>query len=224
MAAVTPIRDDTAPPTLGGQDAPAPPAKRRRAPFVAGGLVLAAVAVAGTIYWMRLGKEKTDDAQVDGHISNVSASIAGQVTRVAVADNQDVKAGDVLVELDDRDQQAKLAAARADLGEATAQLRLAETQLALTQKTARANLTVAEGAIAQAAAVTGNTAAQIDQAKADVTAAEARKRLTRLERDRAERLRKMGAAPQSEIDERIAADGASDAALAQAQARLASAL
>jgi membrane fusion protein (multidrug efflux system) len=224
MAAVTPIRDDKAPATLAGQDAPAPPAKRRRAPFVAGALVLAAVAVAGVIYWMRLGTEKTDDAQVEGHISNVSAQLAGQVKRVAVADNQQVKAGDLLVELDDRDQQAKLSAARADLGEAQAQLRLAETQLALTEKTARANLTVAEGAIAQAAAVTGNTAAQIDQAKADVAAAESRKQLTRLERDRAERLRKMGAAPQSEIDERIAADTSADAALAQAQARLASAL
>jgi membrane fusion protein, multidrug efflux system len=223
MASVSPLRDDKAPPLV-GQDAPAPPAKRRRAPFVAGGLVLAAVAVAGVIYWMRLGKEKTDDAQVEAHVSSVAAQIAGQVRRVAVADNQEVKAGDVLVELDDRDQQAKLAAARADLGEATAQLRLAETQLGLTEKTARANLTVAEGAIAQAAAVTGNTAAQIDQARADVAAAESRKQLTRIERERAERLRKMGAAPQSEIDERIAADTAADAALAQAQARLASAL
>ena len=223
MAAVTPIRDDKASP-LAGQDAPAPPARRRRAPFVAGGLVLAAVAIAVTIYWMRLGKEATDDAQVAAHMSNVSAQIAGQVKRVLVADNQEVKAGDVLVELDDRDQQAKLAAARADLGEVTAQLRLAESELALTEKTARANLTVAEGAIAQAAAVTGNTAAQIDQAKADVAAAESRKQLTRLERERAERLRKTGAAPQSEIDEKIAADTAADAAQAQAQARLASAL
>ena len=223
MAAVTPIRDDKASP-LAGQDAPAPPARRRRAPFVAGVLVLAAVAVAVTIYWMRLGKEKTDDAQVEGHVSNVSAQIPGQVKRVAVADNQDVKAGDLLVELDDRDQQAKLSAARADLGEAQAQLRLAETQLALTEKTARANLAVAQGAIAQAAAVTGNTAAQIDQARADVAAAESRKQLTRLERERAERLRQTGAAPQSEIDTRIAADTAADAALALAQARLASAL
>jgi membrane fusion protein (multidrug efflux system) len=224
MAAVTPIRDDKPPPTLAGQDAPAPPAKRRRAPLVAGGLVLAAAAVASVLYVTRLGKEKTDDAQVEAHVSSVAAQIAGQVKRVAVVDNQEVKAGDVLVELDDRDQQAKLAAARADLGEAAAQLRLAETQLALTDKTSRANLTVAEGAIAQAAAVTGNTAAQIDQAKADVAAAESRKQLTRLERDRAERLRKLGAAPQSEIDEKIAADTAADAALAQAQARLASAL
>src|SRR4051812_7785114 len=224
MAAGTPIREDKPPPTLPGQDAPSPPAKRRRAPFVAGGLVVAAGAIAGLLYLTRLGKEKTDDAQVEAHISNASAQLAGQVKRVLVVDNQEVKAGDVLVELDDRDQQAKLAAARADLGEVTAQLQLAQTQLALTEKTARANLTVAEGAIAQAAAVTGNTAAQIDQAKADVAAAESRKQLTRIERERAERLRKMGAAPQSEIDERIAADTAADAAQAQAQARLASAL
>jgi membrane fusion protein (multidrug efflux system) len=191
---------------------------------VAGGLVVAAGAAAVLLYLTRLGKEKTDDAQVEAHISNASAQLAGQVKRVLVVDNQEVKAGDVLVELDDRDQQAKLAEARADLGEVTAQLRLAETQLALTEKTARANLTVAEGAIAQAAAVTGNTAAQIDQAQADVAAAESRKQLTRVERERAERLRKLGAAPQSEIDERIAADTAADAAQAQAQARLASAL
>jgi membrane fusion protein (multidrug efflux system) len=159
MAAVTPLREDKTPPTLAGQDAPSPPAKRRRAPFVAGGLVVAAGAIAGLLYLTRLGKETTDDAQVEAHISNASAQIAGQVKRVLVVDNQEVKAGDVLVELDDRDQQAKLAAARADLGEVTAQLQLAQTQLALTEKTARANLTVAEGAIAQAAAVTGNTAA-----------------------------------------------------------------
>jgi membrane fusion protein (multidrug efflux system) len=191
---------------------------------VAGVLMLAAAAVAGVLYVTRLGKEKTDDAQVEAHVSSVSAQVAGQVKRVAVVDNQEVKAGDVLVELDDRDQQAKLAAARADLGEANAQLRLAQTQLALTDKTAKANLAVAQGAIAQAAAVTGNTAAQIDQAKADVQAAESHKQLTRLERERTERLRKMGAAPQSEVDSRIAADTEADAALAQAQARVASAL
>jgi membrane fusion protein (multidrug efflux system) len=225
MAAVSPLRDDKSPATIVGQDAPiAAPPKRRRAPFVAGGLVIAAAAAAAVFYLTRQGKEATDDAQVEAHVSSVSAQVAGQVKRVAASDNQEVKAGDVLVELDDRDQQAKLSAARADLAEANAQLRLAETQLSLTQKTSRANLTVAEGAIAQAAAVTGSTAAQIDQSRADVAAAESHKQLARLERERAERLRAMGAAPQSEIDAKIAADTSADAALAQAQARLASAL
>lgn len=198
--------------------------KRRRAPFVLVGLLVVAGGVATYIYVSRLGKEKTDDAQVEAHVGSVAARVAGQVKRVLVRDNQEVKAGDLLVELDDRDQQVRLVAARADLAASTAQLRMAQTQLALTEKTAKANLAVAQGAIAQAAAVTGNTAAQIDQARADVAAAESRKQLTKLDRERAERLRSTGAATQSEIDARVAADTQADASLAQAQARLASAL
>jgi membrane fusion protein (multidrug efflux system) len=211
---------------LAGQDAPVapPPRPRRRAPIVLGVLVVAAAAVAAVLYFSRLGKEKTDDAQVEAHASNVSARIAGQVKRVLVADNQLVKPGDVLVELDDRDQQVKLVSARADLAASTAQLRLAQTQLALTDKTAKANLAVAQGAIAQAAAVTGSTAAQIDQARADVDAAKSHKLLTKLDRDRTEKLRATGAATQADIDTRVAADTQADAQLAQVEARLVSAL
>jgi membrane fusion protein, multidrug efflux system len=223
MATVSPIREGQVPAAPPGQDGPSV-RKRRRAPLVFGGLLVAGAAVATYIYVSRVGREKTDDAQVEAHVSNVAARIAGQVKRVLVADNQEVKVGDPLVELDDRDQQVKLAAARADLAAGNAQLRMAQTQLALTEKTARANLTVAQGAIAQAAAVTGSTAAQIDQAKADVAAAESRKQLTKVDRERAERLHATGAVTRSEIDARVAADTQADASLAQAQARLASAL
>jgi membrane fusion protein, multidrug efflux system len=223
MAAVTPIREDQALPRLSGHDAPSVK-KRRRAPFVLVGLLVAAGSTAAYIYVSRIGKQKTDDAQVEAHVSNVAARVAGQVKRVLVVDNQEVKSGDLLLELDDRDQQVKVVAARADLAATNAQLRMAQTQLALTEKTAKANLAVAQGAIAQAAAVTGSTAAQIDQARADVAAAESRKQLARLDRERAERLRATGAVTQSEIDARVAADTQADASLAQAQARLASAL
>jgi membrane fusion protein (multidrug efflux system) len=191
---------------------------------VLAGLVLVAGAAATVIYLTRLGKEKTDDAQVEAHVSSVASRIAGQVKRVLVVDNQEVKPGQVLLELDDRDQQVKLASARHELAAATASLHLAQIQLALTEKTARANLTVAQGAIAQAAAVTGSNAAQIDQARADVAAAESRKQLTKIDRERAERLRSMGASTQAEIDARVAADTQADASLAQARAQLASAL
>lgn len=224
MAAVSSsLREEPAPPTLAGHPAPIPP-KRRKAPLVLGGLVFAAAGIATFYYATHVGREKTDDAQIEGHLSSVAARVAGQVNRVLVVDNQEVKAGDVLVELDDRDQQVKVASARADLASASAQLRIAQTQLALTEKTAKANLTVAQGAIAQAAAVTGSTAAQIDQAKADVAAAESRKQLAKLERERAERLHTTGAVTQSEIDTRVSADTQADASLAQAQARLVSAL
>jgi len=229
MATVSPLRETQLPPNeattppQSGQDGPIVK-KRRRAPLVLAGLVAAAAAVAVYIYVSRQGREQTDDAQVEAHVSSVSARIAGQVKRVLVEDHQQVTVGALLVELDDREQQAKLASARADLGMASAQLKLAQTQLTLTEKTARANLTVAQGAIAQAAAVTGTTAAQIDQARADVAAAESRKQLTKVDRERAERLLATGAVTRSELDARVSADTQADASLAQSQARLASAL
>lgn len=224
VAAIDPIRNETGQSTIQGQDVPAPPAKRRRAPVVFAVLLIAVGAAAAALYLTRLGKEKTDDAQVEAHVSNLSPRIAGKVTRVLVADNQEVKAGDVLIELDDRDQRALLGDARGKLEEATAKLAYAESQLAMTQKTAQANLTVARGAIAQAAAVTGSTEAQIEQARAELAAAESRKQLARLDRERAERLHTTAAATQAEVDARSAADTEADAALAQAQARLVGAL
>lgn len=75
--------------------------KRRRAPFVLAGLLAVAGSIAAYIYVSRLGKQQTDDAQIEGHVSNVAARIAGQVKRVLVVDNQEVKPGDLLLELDD---------------------------------------------------------------------------------------------------------------------------
>jgi membrane fusion protein, multidrug efflux system len=197
-----------------------PPPKKKKAPLVLGALLVVAAIVAGIIYITRLGKEKTDDAQVEGHVATVSARVAGQVKRVAIDDNQIVKKGDVLIELDDRDQQVRVAAARADLAATQAQLRQAQTQLAMTDKTAKANLAVAKGGIAQAAAVTGSTQAMIDQAKADVSAAESRKQLTKLDRDRYEKMLAGGAVAKAEVDARVAADTQADAQLATAKARL----
>lgn len=202
---------------------PAPP-RRRRAPFVLGGLLLVAAGVGIYLYVSRLGKEKTDDAQVEAHVASIAARIPGQVKRVLVQDNQDVKAGEVLVELDDRDQQAKVAAARADFAAAQAQQRAAQTQLSLTEKTAAANLAVAKGGIEQAAAMTGSTQALIDQARADIAAAQSRKALTKLERDRSEKLAAEGAVTKADVDAKRASDEQAEAQLAQAQARLVTAM
>ena len=66
-------------------------------------------------------RESTDDAQVDGHITQISSKVYGKVGTVLVDDNQQVKAGEVLVKLDPRDLQAAV-------DEAKAQLSLAETE------------------------------------------------------------------------------------------------
>jgi membrane fusion protein (multidrug efflux system) len=187
--------------------------------------VLAALALVGggTTYAATSGKETTDDAQVEGHVANVSPRVTGQVKRVLVKDNQHVDAGDVLVELDDRDYTAKLAAGRADLAAAAATLRAAESQLVVTEKSSDSNLVVAKGGVSQAAALDGTTRAMIAQARADVVAAESKRSLAKLELDRSARLLAGNAVAQADYDARKAMFDQADAALAQGVARLESA-
>src|SRR5262245_20725922 len=100
--------------------AAAPKKKKNRARVVGIGLVAAALAGGLSWYFIHLGKESTDDAQVEGHVQPVSARVSGQVAVVRVKDNQQVKAGDILVELDKSDLEARAAAAQADSAAADA--------------------------------------------------------------------------------------------------------
>ena len=77
--------------------------------------------VAGIFTWRYLGTyEDTDDAQVDGHVNAISARISGYVQKVNVDDNQYVKQGAVLVQIDPRDYQVAVEHAKADLADAEA--------------------------------------------------------------------------------------------------------
>ena len=78
----------------------AKPAPRRKALIVLPLLTVLAAAGGAMAFLSGAGKETTDDAQVEGHVAYVAPHVAGQVKRVLVKDNQPVKAGDVLVELD----------------------------------------------------------------------------------------------------------------------------
>ena len=71
--------------------------------------------------------QQTEDAQIDGSISPVVSRITGYVTQINFEDNQQVKAGDTLVKLDDRDLQIKLKQAEAALTTATAQVAVAQS-------------------------------------------------------------------------------------------------
>jgi len=182
--------------------------------------VLAAVGIGigASAYWLGRGQETTNDAQIEGHVASVAARVSGQVEQVLVSDNQAVQAGDVLVVLDDRDLAAKVAAARADLEATQAQARAAETELAVTEKSADSNLVIARGGLAQAAAVKGTTQASIERARADIHAAESRRRLAQIELTRTQQLAESGALAQSELDTKRSALEQADAALGQARA------
>jgi len=116
--------------------------------------VLAALIVAGVLYWLHARHfESTDDAFIDGHISQIAAQVPGRVTRIAFEDNQQVKAGQILVELDPRDYQVRLDQAVAQRVQAAAQADQARAQVGLQQANAdqaAANVRVTEADLQQA--------------------------------------------------------------------------
>jgi membrane fusion protein (multidrug efflux system) len=81
---------------------------------------VAAVAAGWT--WVQSSGETTDNAYVRGDVTSLAPKVAGYVTAVEVADNQTVRAGDVLFRIDDRDYRARLAQAAANVEAAQARL------------------------------------------------------------------------------------------------------
>jgi membrane fusion protein (multidrug efflux system) len=111
----------------------------------------AAVVAASTLglllyYYNRVS---TDDAQVDGHVVPIASKIYGNVAEVLVNDNQQVKAGEVLVRIDPRDYQAKVDQAKAALALAESQAQAASVGVPWTQETTQSG---SRGADAQLAA------------------------------------------------------------------------
>lgn len=113
-------------------------------------LIVAIIAiVGGIIVWTYYSvRETTDDAQIDGHITPISARVAGTVIEVRVRDNQYVKAGDVLVQLDPKDYEAALRRAEADLAEARATAQGARTSVPITNISTSGSLRVAQANLA----------------------------------------------------------------------------
>src|ERR1051325_5191603 len=118
-------------------------------------LALAAVVIVGAVLiylWMTAGRVSTDDAQVDGHITQVAARVGGTVTKVNVKENQYVEAGTVLVELDPRDYQVAVDRARAELADAQANASGAATGIPLTQVSTQTGVQTASGGVEEAQA------------------------------------------------------------------------
>ena len=82
--------------------------------LIAAGVLILAAALA-TAYYFFTGWESTDDAQIDGYVNPISSRVAGYVAKVYVDDNQYVKAGTLLVEIDPTDYEVALGSAQATL-------------------------------------------------------------------------------------------------------------
>jgi membrane fusion protein (multidrug efflux system) len=187
-------------PTAAPPAAPAPvvvpaPAKTSRRKFVLP--LVGVLAAGGLVYggksWMYArAHESTDNAQVDGHIVPVLAKVGGYVTAVSAGENQPVKDGAAVVQIDDAEYRVRLAQADAELaaaqaavggggqvGAAEAQVQTATSQTAAGQAqvgAARATLARTEadfGRYQQLAAQQIISQQQLDAARAAVDVARA---------------------------------------------------
>ena len=102
-------------------------------PFLLAALVIGGVVTA--LWWYGEGRwiESTDNAYVQGDIAVLSPRIDGEVAAILVADNQPVRAGDRLIQLDPTDWQARLDQARAAVTEAEATIVTSQRQIAQQQ-------------------------------------------------------------------------------------------
>lgn len=83
---------------------------KRRILFI---LLIAAAAIGAAVWLSGRGKESTDDAQIDAYVIPIIPKVAGYVTTLHVTDNQHVKAGDLLVQIDPQDFEIAKAQAQA---------------------------------------------------------------------------------------------------------------
>jgi membrane fusion protein, multidrug efflux system len=139
-------------------------------------VVAVAVGVVAATYYLRFIApfESTDDAFIDGHVTEIAPQVAGRVARVLVSDNQFVNGGDVLVQIEPSNYEAKLEQERANFASAQSRLGQANSQLTVDQ-------------------------AKVEQEKANVIASQAEATRTAADSKRYEEIGTSGVS-QSQID------------------------
>jgi membrane fusion protein (multidrug efflux system) len=190
-------------------------------------VVVVLVVAAGAWVWATSGRESTDDAQVDAHVTPIAARVGGTVLNVPVVDNQQVEAGALLVQIDPRDYEVALEKARAELADADAALVAARANVPITQTTSSGNVAAAQGGVEQAQAGIVEAQQAVDAARARLATSQARLRENEANATKAakdvERLKMLLAKdeiPQQQYDATVATAQAMAATVDSAQAQI----
>lgn len=197
------------------------PQKRRRALVI---LAVVAIALTGATLWSLNARnyEDTDDAQIDGHLHPIAARVDGTVNAVSVEDNQSVKQGELLVQLDPRDYVVSLDQAKTAFDQAQGQAQAQNPNLPITNVTNRTNVSTGQTEVATAIAALAG--AQHDKAAvlAQLRQAEANNEKAQMDLKRYTRLLERNEVSHSDYDQYLATAKAQAAMVEQQQASFSS--
>ncbi len=176
------------------------------------------ILVGGYFFWRSTLTEDTDDAQINGHLIQISARINGQVLKVNVDENQYVAKGTVIAELDPADYQVAVDNAQAAVDSAKAAAVAARVNVPITSVNAGTTLSSAGADVSGAQAGVSQAQRQLDSAHAKVAEARANAVKADADLERYKPLVAKDVISKQQFDAAIAAADAAHASLADALA------
>jgi membrane fusion protein (multidrug efflux system) len=209
-------QDDGASPS--SQEAPK---RGGRGYLLVGIAALVLAAGVGAYVFLTQGKEDTDDAQVSADIVPIGTRVAGQIVSVSIQENQLVKKGSPIAQIDDADYVAREKQAEAELAIAVAQAQAADAQVNVTEATSRGGLASAKAMVNGSSAGVSSAAAQGDAARAALNRAQVDANKASIDLNRAKELRQANAVSSQALDNAQATFDSAQAQVAQARAQLA---
>jgi membrane fusion protein, multidrug efflux system len=194
------------------------PEKKSGRKFIVIAVIILLVIGAGIFYWRSTFSEDTDDAQVDGDLYQVSSRVTGQVVKVYVEDNQQVKIGDPIAEIDPRDYQVAVEQAEADLASKQAAAIQANVNVPITSVNVNTSVSTTGSDVQGTVATVEQARKQEQAAEARVAQAKANAVKSRLDVERYTPLVEKDVISKQQFDAAVAADAGNQAAVLEAEA------
>jgi membrane fusion protein (multidrug efflux system) len=196
------------------------PEKKSGRKFVVIAVIILLVIGAGIFYWRSTFSEDTDDAQVDGDLYQVSSRVTGQVIKVYVEDNQQIKIGDPIAEIDPRDYQVALEQAQANLASSQAAAIQATVNVPITSVNVNTSVSTTGSDVQGSTASVEQARKEAQAAEARVVAAKATAVKSHLDVERYTPLVEKDVISKQQFDAAVATDAANQAAVLEAEANV----
>ena len=196
------------------------PEKKSGREFIVIAVIILLVIGAGIFYWRSTFSEDTDDAQVDGDLYQVSSRVTGQVIKVYVEDNQPIKIGDPIAEIDPRDYQVALEQAQANLASSQAAAIQATVNVPITSVNVNTSVSTTGSDVQGSSASVEQARKEAQAAEARVVAAKATAVKSHLDVERYTPLVEKDVISKQQFDAAVATDAANQAAVLEAEANV----